>query len=95
MERIPKQVVDDILSLERYIKAANDISLKDMVAKDGKGVNAFERLKKCFHDKIIRVLDDKYIDLNFRSICATIEYIGDYKGCKLCTNSIGWYPEEY
>ena len=99
MERIPKEVIEDVFCLQRYVKAANEIALKDMIDHDrmqngSKGKTSFERLKEHFHDKIIRVVDAKYIDLNFRSIAATIEYMGDYAGCRLCTGSIEWYPEE-
>ena len=63
--------------------------------QDGsKGKTAFQTLKEDFHDIIIRVVEEKYIDLNFRSIAATIEYVGDYAGCRLSTSSIEWYPEE-
>lgn len=99
MERIPKQVVEDILSLNNYIKSTNKLALQDMVRHDrnqdgSKGRTAFQMLKEYFHNKIIRVVEEKYIDLNFRSITATIEYVGDYAGCRLSTSSIEWYPEE-
>lgn len=99
MERIPKQVVDDILRLNNYIKSANELALQDMIRHDrnqdgSKGKTAFQMLKEDFHAIIIRVVEEKYIDLNFRSIAATIEYMGDYAGCRLCTGSIEWYPEE-
>ena len=99
MERIPKEVVEDILSLQQYIKVSNKIALEELIECDrkqnkGRCKTAFERLKEHFHDKIIRVVDNDYIDLNFHSIAATIEYLGDYAGCKLVTSSIEWYPEE-
>ena len=85
MKRIPTELVDDIIRLSDIIRSVNEMSLNDRG-----NVSAFERLKNEFknENQLIRAVDGEYLDVNFRSISATIENIGDYAGCYLVKSSI-------